>query len=538
VRRTQTDLSDPIKKVKFYFMRKSQFIFYSFLLMFCSFCETSSKSKLSTATENKKQPNILFIYADDLGYGDVSAYGSIGLRTPNIDELANNGLLFTNGYASSATCSPSRYALLTGTYPWRNKDAKILPGTAPLLIDTAQLTIPKMLKTKGYNSGIVGKWHLGLGVGFVDWNAQISPGPNEIGFDYSYIMAATQDRVPTVYIKNGHVVNLDAADPILVDYDKNFDGLPTGLENPELLKMKWHHGHNNSIVNGIPRIGFMKGGESAKWLDESMADTFLEEAKSYIKREKEHPFFLYYAMQQPHVPRTPNQRFAGLSGLGPRGDVILEADWCIGELIKTLKDEGLLDNTLIILSSDNGPVLNDGYFDDAVEKLGNHKPGGPLRGGKYSLFEAGTRVPFITYWKGTIKPGKSDALVSQLDLFTSLAALVGSNLKVPDSQNLIDVFLGRSDHGRDDLILEATSRTAYRKGDWVLIPPYNGPAINKEVNIEVGNSKEFQLYNLKEDVGQLNNLSIANPEKLKELLSSFEAIRGKNYSKVEKLELK
>ena len=189
--------------------------------------------------------------------------------------------------------------------------------------------------------------------------------------------------------------------------------------------MKWHHGHNSSIVNGIPRIGFMKGGESAKWLDEDMADTFLVKAQQYIVEHRDEPFFLYYALQQPHVPRTPHPRFVGASSMGPRGDVIVEADWCIGELIHTLEAQGLLENTLIILSSDNGPVLNDGYYDQAVELIGDHLPAGPLRGGKYSLFEAGTRVPFITYWKGTIQPGVSDAMVSQIDLLASLCRLSG-----------------------------------------------------------------------------------------------------------------
>ena len=216
-------------------------IIYSLLVLFAitNSCKNNSNNQTEQATpqEPQKQPNIIFIYADDLGYGDVSVYGATEINTPNMDKLANGGVRFTNGYASSATCTPSRFALLTGTYPWRNKDAKILPGTAPLLIDTAQVTVPKMLKTKGYHTGIVGKWHLGLGNGNVDWNTHISPGPNEVGFDYSYIMAATQDRVPTVYIKNGYVDNLDPNDPIMVDYDKNFDGEPTGTDNPELLKM-------------------------------------------------------------------------------------------------------------------------------------------------------------------------------------------------------------------------------------------------------------------------------------------------------------
>lgn len=498
-------------------------------------------STMLCSCQNKqveKQPNIVVIYLDDLGYGDVGAYGAAQLKTPNIDQLANEGILFTDGHASSATCTPSRYALLTGVYPWRNKDAKILPGTAPLLINSQQVTLPKILKEKGYHTGIVGKWHLGLGDGQVDWNAPVKPGPNEVGFDYSYIMAATQDRVPTVYIENGNVVGLDQEDPIQVDYQQNFDGQPTGKDNPELLKMKWHHGHNNTIINGIPRIGYMKGGKAAQWMDENMADTFLIRAQQYVTQHKDEPFFLYYAMQQPHVPRTPHPRFAGASGMGPRGDVIVEADWCIGEFIRTLEEAKLLENTLIVFSSDNGSVLNDGYFDDAVEKLGDHQPNGSLRGGKYSLFEAGTRVPFITYWKGTIQPGKSDALICQMDLLASIAKLVGSNQKAEDSQDMLDVLMGKSQQGRTELILEASTRTALRQGDWLMIPPYKGPAIADKVNIELGNSDSYQLYNLKEDIGQKNNVAEAHPEKLKNMIMTFEKLRGNDYQNTQKLELK
>ena len=483
------------------------------------------------------RPNVVFIYLDDLGYGDVSAYGQQTLLTPNIDRLAAGGVRFTNGYASSATCTPSRYALLTGRYPWRNKEAKILPGTAPLIIDTHQLTVPKLLREQGYHTAVVGKWHLGLGEGQVDWNERVRPGPNEVGFDYAYIMAATQDRVPTVYLENGLVEGLDPADPIEIDYANNFPGQPTGKDNPELLTMRWHHGHNSSIVNGIPRIGYMKGGQEARWSDVDMADKFLAHAQDYVREQRSGPFFLYYAMQQPHVPRTPHPRFVGRSGLGPRGDVILEADWAIGQLIETLREEGLLKNTLIVLSSDNGPVLNDGYYDEAVEKLGDHRPNGPLRGGKYSLFEAGTRVPFIVYWEGRVTPGVSDALVSQLDLLPSLAQLLDAEVPELDGQPLWPVLAGRQPTGREQLVLEATSRTAYRRGEWLLIPAYPGPALNEEVDIELGNSAELQLYNLSDDIGQRNNLAGQRPELVDELLGEFEAIRGADYRKVEQLQL-
>jgi arylsulfatase A-like enzyme len=282
----------------------------------------------------------------------------------------------------------------------------------------------------------------------------------------------------------------------------------------------------------------MKGGEAAKWSDVDMADHFLAKAQEYVKEHKNEPFFLYYALQQPHVPRTPHPRFVGKSGMGPRGDVILEADWMIGEFMKTLEDEGILENTLIVFSSDNGPVVNDGYYDDSEEKLGNHTPAGILRGGKYSLFDAGTRVPFITYWKGTIAPGKSDALVCQLDLLTSMAALVGSDKTGEDSENLLDAFLGKSTEGREELVLEATSRTAFRKGNWAMIPPYKGAAINKQVNIELGNAEEYQLYDLEKDPSQKENLAKSNPEKLQELVADFEKIRGNGNEGVQDLELK
>ncbi|MGY6650290.1 sulfatase family protein [Wenyingzhuangia sp. IMCC45574] len=502
-------------------------------------CKTEKQKENKEATATATKPNVVVIYLDDLGYGDLSAYGGDVLKTPNIDKLANGGVRFTNAYASSATCTPSRFALLTGVYPWRNKDVKILPGTAPLLITTTQQTLPKLFKSKGYDTGIVGKWHLGLGSGHVNWNEHISPGPNEVGFDSAYIMAATQDRVPTVYIKDGNVVGLDPKDPIEVNYKENFKGEPTAISNPEMLKMTWHHGHNNSIVNGIPRIGYMKGGEAAKWKDEDMADHFLAKAKAYVKDHKNNPFFLYYAMQQPHVPRTPHPRFVGKSGLGPRGDVILEADWVVGEFIKTLEEQGVLDNTLIVLSSDNGPVLNDGYNDGADTKIGNHKPTGPLKGGKYSLYEAGTRVPFLTYWKGHIAPKVSDAMVCQMDLLASLAKLVDGKVEgASDSQDVLDALLGKSDIGRESLIIEATSRTALRKGDYILIPSYKGPKLNEKVNILMGNSKDIQLYNLKEDIGEDHNLATEKPELTKELFDEFISLRGENYKKIRQLKLK
>ncbi len=489
--------------------------------------------------EVKVQPNIIVILADDLGYGDVSAYGAGTIHTPNMDRLGNEGVKFTNGYATSATSTPSRYALMTGMYPWKNKDAKILPGDAPLIIQESEYTLPKMMQAAGYTTGAIGKWHLGMGSGNVNWNETVKPGANEIGFDYSCLIAATNDRVPTVYVENGNVVGLEKDDPIEVSYKENFEGEPTALTHPELLTMEWSHGHNNSVVNGIPRIGFMKGGEKARWVDEDMADYFVDKVKGFIGDNRENPFFLYFGLHQPHVPRAPHARFEGLTGMGPRGDAIAEADWCVGEVLGYLEELGLLENTLVIFSSDNGPVLNDGYKDQAVELLGDHKPAGPLRGGKYSLFEAGTRVPFFAYWKGRIEPVTSDAIICQMDLLASLSALVGQPLEGEfDSENLLPALLGTSNEGREDLIQEANGKLAIRVGNWAMIPPYDGPDRNLTGN-ELGNMPEFGLYNLKEDIGQEENVALAYPDKLEEIKERFfRKTEGYYKSNVKEIELK
>lgn len=462
-------------------------------------------------------PNIIIIYADDLGYGDLSCYGATKLHTPNIDRIAKEGIRFTNGYATSGVCTPSRFGLLTGVYPWRHK-ASILPGDAPLIIDTAMYTMPKMLSQAGYKTAAIGKWHLGMGDGRTNWNSKLDPGANETGFDYSYLMAATNDRVPCVFVEDGSVVGLNSDDPISVSYTENFPGEPTGKDNPELLKMQPSFGHDNSIVNGISRIGYMKGGKSALWVDENMAETFLSKTIAWIRLQKDRPFFLYYALHQPHVPRVPNERFAGLSGMGPRGDAILEADWCVGQLLDELDKLGLTENTLVIFSSDNGPVLNDGYADQAKELIGNHTPAGHLRGGKGSLFEAGTRVPFLVRWPAKIKPAVSDAVVFQLDLIASFAKMLDQPLgEGKDSENHLDAFCGQNDKGRISLVLEGVQNLAIRSGNWVMIPPSPGPAVQMTTGTEMGRSDVYQLYNLLEDPGQRINLAEKNPQRIDEM---------------------
>lgn len=474
---------------------------------------------LARARAAANVPNIVLIYADDVGYGDLSCYGAQPGLTPNLDRLARSGLRFTDAHSSSATCTPSRYTLLTGEYAWRKPGTGVLPGDARLIIDPSRATLPRMLQGAGYRTGVVGKWHLGLGSGNIDWNTEIKPGPLELGFDSAFLMPATGDRVPCVYVKDRRVLNLDPTDPIRVDYSKPIGNEPTGKANPELLRMHPSHGHDMAIVNGVSRIGYMTGGKAALWNDETMAETFLKAGTDFITQNRANPFFLYFATHDIHVPRLPNPRFKGKTTMGPRGDAIAELDWTVGQLLAHLDKHNLTRNTLILFSSDNGPVVDDGYKDDAVEKLGSHKPSGPHRGGKYSNFEAGTRVPFIASWPGRIQPGVSKALIGQQDLFASFAALTGQSLQpaaAPDSFNVLPALTGQSRTGRE-WIVEHARALSFRKGDYKLIARNPGPAIQVNTNTELGTGAAPQLYNVSTDIGEKNDLATQMPEKVAEL---------------------
>ena len=464
-------------------------------------------------------PNVVIVNADDLGYGDLSAYGATRFATPRIDGLAAQGLRLTNAHAAAATCTPSRYALLTGEYAWRRKGTGVLPGDARLIVEPGRTTLASVMKRAGYRTGVVGKWHLGLGDGSIDWNGDIRPGPREIGFDESFLVPATGDRVPCVYVENGRVVGLDPKDPIEVSYDHPVGNDPTGKAHPELLKMHPSHGHDMTIVNGISRIGYMRGGRAARWVDEDMGDVLTAKATAFIERHRDGPFFLYFATHDIHVPRVPHPRFAGRSGLGPRGDVILQLDGAVGTILDTLDRLKLADRTLVLFTSDNGPVVDDGYRDEAVEKLGGHRPGGPLRGGKYSAFDGGTRVPMIVRWPGRVKPGVSDALVGQVDFLASFAALAGQALArqdAPDSLDVLGALLGTSPTGRDSLVEQAGALSLIA-GRWKLISPHAGPRMSSQTNIELGNDPQPQLYDLSVDLGERRNVAGEHPEVVREL---------------------
>lgn len=503
----------------------------SISLLFIWGCYMRSADQ-EVAIEKETLPNIVIFYVDDLGYADLSSYGAKGVLTPHVDALANQGLKFTDAHSTAATCTPSRYSLLTGEYAFRN-NAAILPGDAPLLIDTSKMTLPKMLGKAGYNTAVIGKWHLGLGSGQVDWNSEVSPGPLEIGFDYSFLLPATGDRVPTVFLENHEVVQLDSDDPLVVSYVKDLGQVKADESNARYISDKQH---SETLVNGVGRIGAMIGGVRAYWTDEDFPFVFTEKATAYIEQNKDHPFFLFFSFHDIHVPRLPNDQFKDKSSMGPRGDAIVQMDWMTGQINAKLKSLGLAENTLIIFTSDNGPVLDDGYKDLAKEMLGEHNPSGPYRGGKYSAYEAGTRVPTIVQWPKMIEPGTSDALISQVDILASLAQLVDVELSADmaiDSEDLLDEFLGQSKEGREYMI-EESSTLSLRKRQWKYIKavPENikFPAWMANKGVETGFEYKPQLFNLELDENESKNVADDYPELVQQMDTKLQAIINKNTS--------
>lgn len=505
------------------------------LVLALAACMPGSEDSANEDPASDVRPNIVIFYVDDLGYGDVGSYGAVGVETPSIDRLAAHGVRFLDAHSVAATCTPSRYALLRGEHGFR-VEADILEGDAPLMIRPGEPTLAAMLKRAGYATGVVGKWHLGLGDGDLDWNGSISPGPLDIGFDYAFLLPATGDRVPSVYVENRQVVNLDRSDPIAISYTEKVGDRPTGRDNPELLRFAADPQHSDTIVNGVSRIGFMGGGESALWVDEEFPDVFTAKAVQFLRAHRDEPFFLFRSFHDIHVPRLPNPRFAGKSTMGPRGDAIAQVDWMVGEIIAELESLGIMDRTLVIFTSDNGPVLDDGYADQSVTLLGQHRPAGPFRGGKYSAYEAGTRVPTIAHWPGTIQASVSNALVSQLDLYATLAALIGVDLndgEAIDSRQQVDAWLGRSDESREFLLEESVGTLSLRKGKWKYILPFDGRAglewVADDKAIEGGFEIAPQLYDLESDIGEQVNLAARYPELTTELHAEALRIVAESY---------
>ncbi|MCC5908256.1 MAG: arylsulfatase [Balneolaceae bacterium] len=489
--------------------------------------------------DSAQNPNIIIIYTDDVGYGDVGVYGAELIQTPNIDQLAAEGIRFTDAYATSSTCTPSRYSLLTGVYAFRNPRAQVLPGDAPMLIEPGSLTLPGTLQKAGYRTSVIGKWHLGLGDGDLDWNGKITPGPLEVGFDESFLLPATNDRVPTVYVDGHYVYNLsEDDDPLRVSFEGQVGDLPTGHSHPEMLRYPADDQHSGTIVGDISRIGFMDGGQSAWWDDEEMAFLFAERSETFIRENagSDQPFFLYLSMHENHVPRAPHPQFVGTSGVGLRGDTVHELDWVVGDVVRVLEELNIREETLIIFTSDNGPVLFDGYEDGALEQNQDHDPNGGFRGGKYIAFEGGTRLPFIVSWPGQVEPGMvSEAMISQVDLLATFASLTGvdiSGYDHLDSQDMLDALTGQNVEGNEFIIQHSSDGLAIRKGPWKYIEPgsraswaYNRHNLgDTPLNIEPLNETEY-LFNLDEDPRETTNMAGEYPDKIKEMRALLEEVR-------------
>ncbi len=486
-------------------------------------------------TLNAAPPNVVVIFADDLGYGDTSCYGATKVHTPNIDRLAAEGRRFTDAHTASAVCTPSRYCLLTGEYAFRGDHWAPVFLKVGLIVDPDKTTVADVMKRSGYRTACIGKWHLGFGEETPNWNGALKPGPLELGFDYYFGMPVVNSHPPFVYVENHHVVGLDPDDPFV--YDEVAD-TPIHLE-----KM------------GINQIGGAKAAHEL-YDDTYVGTTLAGKAVSWIKQHKDNPFFLYFPTTNIHHPFTPHPQFQGTSEAGRYGDFIHELDWIVGEVMRALDEEGIADNTLVIFTSDNGGMINLGGQD--AWKRG-HNQNGELLGFKFDAWEGGHRVPFIARWPGKIPAGTvSDELVSNVDLMATLAALTDQRLKGgegPDSFNILPALTDEPKKPiRDHLVLSALREThlSLREGDWMYIPAQAGggfgspkvgthafggfPALQfagqKNSDMENGTIKpgapDAQLYNLKSDLQQTKNVIRDHPEIAEAMKRRLAEIRAAN----------
>jgi arylsulfatase A-like enzyme len=438
-----------------------------------------------------KTPNIIVILADDVGWGDAGCYGATKVKTPNIDRLAREGQRFGNSHASAACCTPTRYSLITGQYSWRREGSGLNKGVAngdsPLLIPTDKANAPSLLKQAGYQNAIIGKWHLGFGLTRPNYNQELRPGPLEIGFHEFFGFPATNDRIPTVFVRDHKVLNLDPADPLSYTYNEE-EAKKQGM---------------TPYAAGRNRIGWSKGGKSAWWKDTEIADTFTRECLQFIERNKEKNFFLLFTPHDVHAPIIPGPRFEGTSGLSKRADMLQELDASIGEILATLDRLNLAKDTLIIYSSDNGAYVSD---------ESGHKPNGPFRGVKSQLWEGGHRVPFIVRWPARIQPGVSEDLVSTIDIPATICAAAQVAVPkdaLPDSFNLLPALLGeKTAPKRENLILmSGTGYLAIRTPQYKYMPNLAfADGWKAAGKIDPKAPAKPALYDLTKDPGETQNL--------------------------------
>lgn len=499
------------------------------------FLISCGKKEQKSAAIEENLPNVILINADDLGYGDLSCYGATLVQTPNIDKLASQGRSFSDAHAASAVCSPSRYGLLTGTYPLRRNFWGPIGGLDDgLTIDTSQMTLASLLKNAGYSTACVGKWHLGLGVDKPDYNQAVKPGPLELGFDYFYGVPMVNSGPPFVFVENHSVDGYDPADPF--------------VRGKESVTQKW------PAKGGYKAIG---GAEKAHLLydDEKVGTILKDKAIEWMKKthssDQDKPFFLYLATTNIHHPFTPAPQFKGTSEAGRYGDFIHELDWIVGEVLRTLKEMGEEENTLVIFTSDNGGMLN--HEGQDAWKAG-HKLNGDLLGFKFGAWEGGHRVPMMAKWPGVIPANSaSDHLISQVDWLSTFAAIVDQPLKGDDQDGVNQLLELKGEATaplREMLMITPNSpeHLVVRKGKWVYIPAQDEGgfqakkidahtlggaaafALTQQKNSDIVDHKikedapKEQLYDLEKDPYQAENVVAQNPkvkEELQQILAEY-----------------
>ncbi|MEO5719664.1 MAG: arylsulfatase [Chthoniobacterales bacterium] len=459
---------------------------------------------VDSAAAVEARPNIVLMVADDLGYGDLGSYGATLIKTPVLDQLAAEGVRFTDAHSISSVCDPSRYAILCGTYMWHAK----LQWDYALYFHEGQVTLPGILKSAGYHTVALGKWHNGFGRGAdePDWNGELKPGPLEIGFDYFFGTPRTHDGAPLVFIENHHVVGRDPADPFRIDHSPQY-------------------GPHGKLVGGAKAL--------AARPDELIDLIVTEKATNFIAEQSQKtPFFLYLAFTAPHMPINPAPQFRGKSNAGPYGDFVQELDYCTGLVLDALKKHGFEENTLVIICSDNGGVLFRNTGDS------KHRSNGNLLGQKTDVWEGGHRVPQIARWPGHIPPGTvRKELFTQVDIMATLAEAAQIKMPAgasPDGSSELAAFTHpeSAPAKRNETAFLGTTGFALREGDWIYLPMqgsgggsapntrgvpwkatgFHNSDIDDDGRIKPGAPPD-QLYNLANDLGQEHNRTREEPKR-------------------------
>ena len=469
-------------------------------------------------TPNKPLPNIIFILADDMGYGDIGAYNPESkIATPNLDQLAQEGMRFTDAHAPGSVCSPTRYAILTGRYCWRSRMPRgVVRGYGPTVIRDTRTTVPKLLKRKGYETACIGKWHLGVnwatldgsypGESFVgpysgedelhedsvDYSTPLTGGPPAAGFDYSFILPASLDMKPYCYLR----------DNVLVEEPSSYT-------------------EGNDLNTGYTEAFWRPGKIAPGFEFEEVLPTFIDEAKSYIEKQAQNqaPFFLYLPLAAPHTPWVPTESFQASSQAGTYGDFVQMVDTYVGQLLEQLEESGQKENTLVIFTSDNGPY----WRPDKIEEFG-HRSAQIYRGMKGDIWEGGHRVPFLARWPEQIPAGVvRDDLASLADLLATCAELIEEPLgkdEGPDSQSMLASLLGEESNPpyRNSLIMQSSRGVqALRMDNWKFIPSLGSGGFTPPAIVEPGEGEpQGQLYDLDKDPGERVNLYRDFPEKVQE----------------------